>query len=349
MRRSILFIIIAALIIAAAGCAAPAKSSPPSEPAQSAETSTPSAVTGTGTETHEYLIVTAIDSECIKNNLSGASPERSLSVYLPPSYYDSEKSYPVVYYLHGHGEPVGNYIRNSKFELDAAFKDSAKEFIFVGIDGGASFYVNSPATGNWEDYILTEIIPYIDGNYRTIAKTSSRGICGFSMGGFGAINLALRHPDVFCAVYSMSPGILAEDGFAEAMDSWSNDSGFLQTYSQAFAPNESAGNFGDIPKMDGSAEDNAIIEKWKTGFGNFKEKMEAYIALGVPLRAIGFSYGTKDAYTWIPKGTQYFSDLLKANGIENELYVFGSGHMQPVKGVTKLLIPFFNGNLVYGE
>lgn len=351
MKKSALLIMCAALMLLAACTAAPQQSAAPSAPAQtpSTEVSPSAASAKPSAAAQQYIVTASIDSKCIEGNLIKASAKRNLCIYLPPSYYDSDKAYPVVYYLHGHGESVGSYVRSSKITLDNSFKGGAKEFIFVGIDGGTSYYVNSPVTGNWEDYFLTEIIPYVDANYRTIAKAESRGICGFSMGGFGSINLALKHPDVFCAVYSMSPGLLMDDGLGEAMDSWASDRGFLTDYSRAFAPDTAAEKLGDIPVLDGSEEDNIIIEKWMTGFGDLQEKMQAYIALGKPLKAIGFSYGTNDSYTWIPKGTQYFSDLLNENGITNTLFTFKGGHMQPIQGVTKLLIPFFNDNLVYGE
>ena len=166
------------------------------------------------------------------------------------------------------------------------------------------------------------------------------------MGGFGCINLALRHPDIFSAVYSMSPGLLRDEDFAEAMKLWKGDSGFITDYSRAFAPNTAAEKLGDVPALDGTEADNVIIEKWKSGFADLEAKMQAYIALGKPLKAIGFSYGTSDGYSWIPKGTQYFSDLLKENGIENSLYTFKGGHSQPVNGIPELIVPLFSENLV---
>jgi len=68
-----------------------------------------------------------------------------------------------------------------------------------------SFYVNSPVTGNWEDYVVEDVVGFIDANFRTIPTASSRGIAGHSGGGNGALYLAMRHPQVFASVYAMSP------------------------------------------------------------------------------------------------------------------------------------------------
>lgn len=357
MKKLVLCLLCMALIFTAACSAAPAAPpgasvtpAPPSLTTAAASPFPPPSVSGTpAPSTQQRLITTNIDSELLKDNLLNLSPRKTLVIYLPPSYYESDKAYPVVYYLHGHGEAPGMYIGQNRRELNDAFKAGAKEFIFVEIDGGTSYYVNSPVTGKWEDYFLDEVIPKIDKEYRTIPEASSRGISGFSMGGFGSINLAMRHPDVFCAVYSMSPGLLKQDGLPEAMETWRGDSGFLRDYARAFAPDTNAELLGDVPKLDGSDEDNIIVEKWMTGFGDLQEKLDAYTALGIPLKAIAFSYGTDDGYTWIPKGTQYFSELLKENGIENSLYTFEGGHTQPPGSMTELIVPFFNESLDYGD
>jgi S-formylglutathione hydrolase FrmB len=81
---------------------------------------------------------------------------------------------------------------------------------------GGSFYVNSSVTGDWEDFIAQDVVGYVDSNFRTLAQSESRGITGHSMGGFGALNIAMHRPDVFGAVYSMSPGLFDENGLAES-------------------------------------------------------------------------------------------------------------------------------------
>jgi hypothetical protein len=81
--------------------------------------------------------------------------------------------------------------------------------IFVTADfttpAGGSWFVNSSATGNWEDFMVRELVPFIDANYRTLARPEARGIAGDRMGGYGAIRFGMRHPDVFGSVYALHP------------------------------------------------------------------------------------------------------------------------------------------------
>src|SRR5690606_32545674 len=72
-----------------------------------------------------------------------------------------------------------------------------------------SFYTDSEWTGNWETFTTTELVEYMDKNFRTLASRESRGIAGHSMGGYGAINLAMLHPEIFSSVYGLSPGLMA--------------------------------------------------------------------------------------------------------------------------------------------
>src|SRR6266487_6909697 len=66
-------------------------------------------------------------------------------------------------------------------------------------------YSNSVTTGNWEDYVTFELPAYIDAHYRTMAGAGRRGLAGHSMGGYGAARIGMKHPDVFNAVYLLSP------------------------------------------------------------------------------------------------------------------------------------------------
>lgn len=74
-----------------------------------------------------------------------------------------------------------------------------------------SFYINSPHTGNYLDYIIKDVIKFVDDNFRTIPDKSSRGIVGTSMGGYGALFVALHHPEAFSSVVALAPANLNLD------------------------------------------------------------------------------------------------------------------------------------------
>ena len=158
------------------------------------------------------VVVDSLYSENLENAF-GESPTRALSVYLPPGYAAAaDTRYPVVYYLHGFlndhtltPEMVG------AFDYAIAARKIPPFILVVSdnrtqIDG--SFYSNS-AFGNWEDFITYDLVAYMDKTYRTRPDRMGRGITGHSMGGYGALKLAMRHPEVFSSVYGMSPGALA--------------------------------------------------------------------------------------------------------------------------------------------
>jgi enterochelin esterase-like enzyme len=153
-----------------------------------------------------------IKSTNFAGNKIGTSPVRKMVVYLPPGYEGSSKRYPVVYFL---PTPFENY--RVAFDRDGAagLLDRAigagviGDFILVSADMttplGSSWYVNSPVTGNWEDFMIRELVPYIDANFRTLSTRDSRGISGDFMGGYGAIRFGMKHPDVFGSVYALHP------------------------------------------------------------------------------------------------------------------------------------------------
>ncbi|GEO03529.1 esterase [Adhaeribacter aerolatus] len=153
----------------------------------------------------------------LENNLAGDSPDREVSVYLPPSYTASPKRrYPVVYLLHGFTDNDAKlygfekHWMNLPEVLDKAFVTAKKpEIIFVTPNAFTRFqgsmYSSSVNTGNWEDYIAKELVSYIDKNYRTIPRAASRGLAGHSMGGYGALRIGQKYPEVFSSLYLLSP------------------------------------------------------------------------------------------------------------------------------------------------
>ena len=173
------------------------------------------------------LVEDEITSPSLEGNLLGDPATRKMMVYLPPSYDTSpDRQYPTVYLLHGY---MGNHTwfvwsLNLFFEqlgIDLGVKiqeiadalisaGEMEEMILVMPDGtnayGGSWYSNTPVIGNYRDYIAGDVVAYIDGKYRTMASRDSRGIAGHSMGGYGALSLAMGYPEVFGAVAALSPG-----------------------------------------------------------------------------------------------------------------------------------------------
>jgi len=124
------------------------------------------------------------------------------NVILPADYATSTARYPVLYLLHGY---TGNY---TDWVTLTNVTEHARKYreIIVTPEGDNGFYTNSyadPKRG-WEDYVIQDLIPYVDSYYRTIATRQGRAIAGLSMGGYGALKLGLKYPQMFCAVASLS-------------------------------------------------------------------------------------------------------------------------------------------------
>lgn len=125
-------------------------------------------------------------------------------IYLPPSYETSkDRQFPVIYNLHGYGGNEFTSLDSIELLHEGIVEGRWPEMIMVLPNGGRSSYYKDSADGRvpMESILLTELIPYIDSNYRTIEGRQGRCLEGFSMGGRGSIRLAMKHPDLFCSVF----------------------------------------------------------------------------------------------------------------------------------------------------
>ena len=139
------------------------------------------------------------------------------NIVLPRDYITSGKHYPVLYLLHG---LTANYLEWAK--LGVPKYANRHDLIVVMVDGGNSWYLNWAKSydgqkNNWDDYITKDLIGYVDSHYRTIAKRQGRAISGLSMGGYGALVVGLRHPDMFCSIASHSGALSIPEGWYEAL------------------------------------------------------------------------------------------------------------------------------------
>ena len=155
---------------------------------------------------------------------------KQLVVYLPPSYgTERSRRYPVAYYLHGAWGGEWDWVRAGRIDaaMDSLIAAGAPEMIIVMPDGDDGWYTTGSIIGRYEacqraprageaaesycvpwsrydDYVARDIVRHVDASYRTLASSAHRGIGGLSMGGYGAITLALAYPDVFSAAASHS-------------------------------------------------------------------------------------------------------------------------------------------------
>lgn len=138
-----------------------------------------------------------------------------VKVYTPPGYEIGQGRYPVVYNLHGAGggSPQRQWSRTRKTLKEAVETGTVKPVIYVFVDGlGDTFFLDyADGSVQAESTIIRELIPFIDRTYRTVATREGRAIDGFSMGGGGAIRLAIKYPEQFSSVVGYGAALIRQD------------------------------------------------------------------------------------------------------------------------------------------
>jgi len=148
------------------------------------------------------------------------------TIYLPFDYESSTRFYPVVYLLHGYTDNDMAWIQFGEANLivdEAIANREIPSMIIVTPDAGDSWYINNySGSVRYEDFFFQEFIPYIESHYRIRQERNYRGIAGLSMGGFGTLVYAMRHPDQFVACAALSAAVNTTEEFV-AMDehAWS--------------------------------------------------------------------------------------------------------------------------------
>jgi len=153
------------------------------------------------------------DSEVLKGNPLGDKHVREVIVYTPPGYEETGEAYPSIYCLTGFTGRGKMLLNDNAFTPNLAERmdrligsGQIKPMIAVMPDCftyyGGSQYINSAATGNYEDYLIDEIVPFVDAHFRTTADRESRAVMGKSSGGYGSLVLGMRNYDIFGLVCS---------------------------------------------------------------------------------------------------------------------------------------------------
>lgn len=327
------------------------------------------------------LIRRTFHSPALENNLLGDSADPEVHVYLPPSYArQPERRFPVLYLLHGFlsspsdSTTPGPGAPSVQEQMDTLVQQGAiQEFIVVIPSGrnryGGSFYMNSPVTGGWEDAIVKDLVAFVDSTYRTLARAESRGIAGHSMGGFGALRLGMRHPDVFSAVYAMSPCCLApEEDLGVDSPAWARVTHFTERaqLDQAKAQGgfyeqlivawlAAASPAPDRPPLYFQSpfqEQDGHLVPSEPAYGRWEQTLvlphvaEHREAL-LRLRALAFDVGTQDKLTHIPATVRKLDEELKRLGVPHRYEAYEGDHLNRINERTGTrVLPFFSHVLV---
>jgi len=304
-----------------------------------------------------------VESRVLRGNLPGDPDVRDLYVYLPPGYEEGKERYPVAWCLSGftgrgrmllNDNPWTPGIADRMDALLAAGK--AKPMILALPDCfthlGGSQYVNSPALGNYEDHVIGELVPFVDSRYRTLAAPEHRGVIGKSSGGYGALMLGMRHPDVFQASICHSGDIHFEycykRDFAPALrtirkggglKSWLDafrasprkrpaDIEALNIIAMAAAYSPNVGNppaHCDLPfDLETGALDESVWKRWLSWDPLFLA--DRYAEGLKKLRLLYLDCGKEDEF-YLELGARCFVKRLTHLGVRHEYEEFEDGHM----------------------
>ena len=232
------------------------------------------------------------------------------SVYLPPAYdRDLVSKFPVVYFLHGmfndHTswavERYGNLPLSIEEEL---LETGLPQFVMVHPNGDNSFYTNfQRGTPKYDSYICEDLIREIEQHFRVDRRSSHRSIAGTSMGGYGALKIAMKHPDLYSSAAAGSPIILlGENPSRQLIQSSSSRAGF---FADLFKP-----VFG-MPFDRRHWKNNSVEALAHTGR---IQNLKIYMA-----------YGTADRYLKVfpmEQGIQSIQKILTERGISNMVRVY---------------------------
>jgi len=334
-------------------------------------------------------VIASVPAPSLAGNAIGEPLEQEVIVYLPPSYDQGDRRYPVVYALSPTTRKDATRFDTQVAELRSAVAlglsaGMMPEMIIVVPDSlnalnATNFFVSSPTVGNWEAFLATDLVNYIDANYRTIPDAHGRGLLGIACNGLPALWTAMRHPDVFSAVYMqrplvLPPGVLAQSDYAspiarsvvndlldEAAGLSAADTQALirerlggigmpfaaqesVAYGLAFAPATNAPYF-EYPYAAGpSPADAATLARWENGLGNVPTQLQPYRQTLSGLQiAVSYLEGEVGFMVTNDEGPAYLSEQLTALGIPHRFAVTDTPE---VVEMGRAVLPFFAEVLV---
>ena len=270
------------------------------------------------------------------------------TIHLPEGYDNSDEHYSVLYFLHGFATNHYLFYGDIHDIMDSLISlGQVDPFIIVRPDGSASpylgsFYTNSTLYGDFEDYIMYDLIDHIDNTYRTIDHRLYRGISGHSMGGYGATKLGIKYYDLFGSVSSHS-GVLVFDNFTDLIPdlmyetSWNPLGFFLPTNgpvsflmfgaSGAFSPNLSLPPWNvDLP-VDYNGD--VIQSVWDLWMSHDPMRIAQDSIEVLPLLDYYLDCGDQDEY-YFQEHAIDFHAFLNSHNFDHEYHIYSGYHWSDI-------------------
>ena len=310
------------------------------------------------------VVIERVESTVLEGNSAGDPHVRSVPIYLPPSYDSSERRrFPVAFVLTGFTGRGRMLLNDNPWSpslddrMDGLIaRRLCGQMILVMPDCftrfGGSQYLNSTATGRYQDHVIQELVPLLDRKYRTLADRDHRGVMGKSSGGYGALIFGMLHADVFGALACHSgdlyfdycyrgdvPKFCSEIQQAGGLEAWlekfeaqrqkkHEDLLVLNILGMAaaYSPNPAASPFGvDLPCDLTTGEFREEVWKRWLDYDPIRMLERTHDSLR-SLRMLYLDCGTKDEWH-LHHGARVFTRRLQALGIAHHYEEFDDGHM----------------------
>ncbi|MEM7573886.1 MAG: alpha/beta hydrolase family protein [Bacteroidota bacterium] len=245
-----------------------------------------------------------LEKEVIRSTHLGE--EVHYSIYLPSGYERHTIAYPVLYLLHGYTDDDSGWTQFGEAHLIAdqlMGNGEVPPMIIVMPDAGVSWYINSDeGEVPYEDFFIKELIPHIEATYRVRSDRQFRGLAGLSMGGYGAMIYAVKHPELFSATCPLSAAIYTD---AQVLG---NDQG---SWDYVFGPPFTEGAVGQ-GRLNEHYRANSVIDIVQEGDPERFENLGIYIDCGDD--------------DFLVDGNFRLSQVLREQGIDHEFRMRDGGH-----------------------
>lgn len=268
--------------------------------------------------------------------------EMYYQIVLPIDYYaETEASFPSIYFLHGFGADYSWYESIIDVHEDMILSGELNSSILIKPDGFVlpylgSMYTNSEYNGQFEDYIVQDLIQHIDENYNTKQDPKFRAIMGHSMGGYGAVKLSVKFPELFQVVASHSGPIVFQNLISDLLPILIDETGilgyqpwngsvslFLYSASAAFSPDiTDFPYYVDLPVDDNG---NIIEDVWQLWLDHNPIDILIDNHSDIQSHRFYLDCGDMDAYLF-QTHLNPFTQILDQMGIAYNSYIYSGDH-----------------------